>query len=87
MLIAASREAERIRLTQESLVRIGALERPHPDQIAKADAFDDIADLIRTIIPVKEEIAAILAPIAKARAAGADPPARSDEHDDEEAQE
>lgn len=85
MVAAARDEANRIRSVQAGLVRMGELEAEHPDQIRKADAFDDIADLIRTIIPVKEQVAALLAPIAAARARGVvqiEPPPDRDEDDD-----
>lgn len=68
MLQTASSEAHRINGIQEALVRNGMRDKPCPDQIAKADVFADIADLISTIIPVKEDVAKVLAPVAKARA-------------------
>lgn len=90
MANVAREEANRIRHVQDALVRHGDLEQPHAGQIAKADAFDDIADLILTIIPVKREVGALIAPIAAARARGAghaDPPPdagneTSDDHPD-----
>lgn len=68
MLQTASSEAHRINGIQEALVRTGMRDEPCPDQIAKANVFSDIADLISTIIPVKEDVAKVLAPVAKARA-------------------
>lgn len=68
MLQTASSEAHRINGIQEALVRNGIRDKPCPAQIAKADVFADIADLISTIIPVKEDVAKVLAPVAKARA-------------------
>lgn len=82
MALVAREEADRIRLVQAVLVKEGDLERPSAGQIRKADAFDDIADLIHTIIPVKREVGAIIAPIAAARARGAgnaDPPPQGDQ--------
>lgn len=68
MLQAASSEAHRINGIQEALVRNGMRDKPCPNQIAKADVFSDIADLISSIIPVKEDVAKVLAPVAQARA-------------------
>lgn len=68
MLQTASSEADRIYGIQKALVRNGMRDKPCPDQIAKADVFSDIADLISTIIPVKADVAKVLAPVAKARA-------------------
>lgn len=80
MANVAREEAGRIRVTQAARRRAFG-EEAHAGQIAKADAFDDIADLILTIIPVKAQVAALLAPIAGARAksaGNADPPEEAD---------
>lgn len=68
MLQTARSEADRIYGLQEALVRNGMRDKPNPDQIIKADTFADIADLISTIIPVKEDVAQVLAPVARERA-------------------
>lgn len=68
MLQTARSEGDRIKGVQEALVRKGIRDNPCPDQMAKAHTFLDIADLISTIIPVKEDVAKVLAPVAQARA-------------------
>ncbi|MDR6431265.1 hypothetical protein [Brucella pseudogrignonensis] len=68
MLQTASSEAHRINGVQDALVRNGMRDKPCPNQIAKANVFTDIADLISSIIPVKEDVAKVLAPVAQARA-------------------
>ena len=64
----ASSEADRIYGIQKALVRNGMRDKPCPDQIAKADVFTDIADLLAPITPVKEDVAKVVAPVARARA-------------------
>lgn len=64
----AGREAERIRVTQAALVKGGMRDKPHADEIRRAEVFEDIERLIFTIEPVKDEVRKIIAPIARAMA-------------------
>ncbi len=82
MANAAREEADRIRCVQGALVRHGDLDCPHPGQMAKADIFDDIADLLLTIIPVTREVGRLIAPSVAARARGAGHETSDDHPDD-----
>jgi hypothetical protein len=60
LVIANADEAARIRSTQAALVEAGIREAPDPTQMRRADTFEDAADFIRALIPVRAEIDAIL---------------------------
>lgn len=86
MAMVAREEAERIRASQTALIRLGELRKPHPSQMSKAEAFDDIADLILKIIPVKSRVADIIrtVSIGMDRDRDHDPPADLINPDDDE---
>lgn len=66
MAEAVREEAERIRSTQRVLVKSGMRERQSQSQIRKAQTFEDIEKLIRTIIPVQDQVRSVLIPAARA---------------------
>lgn len=68
MARVAGEEAERIRVTQAALVKGGMLKAPHPDQISKAEAFEDIERLLYAINQVPDRVREILTPVFRAMA-------------------
>lgn len=66
MLQVAGREADRIRFTQQLLVREGMRTSPHPGEMRKAEVYDDITRLIAAIMSARNEVQRVLAPIMKA---------------------
>jgi hypothetical protein len=57
-------EASRIRTTQAAIAKING--SPSAEQIRKAEVFEDIANLIFAIQPVREPVLKILAPVLAA---------------------
>lgn len=66
MALTVGEEAQRIRTTQKALVSLGCLTEPHPDQIRKAEVYEDIQRLVLAIDPVKNAVGKILEPVLKA---------------------
>lgn len=59
-------EASRLRASQRALVLAGLRTSPDARQMRKADVYDDIARLLWAIIPLKQQVHAVLAPELKA---------------------
>lgn len=68
MLMVAGREADRIRFTQNVLIKGGMRTTPHEGEIRKAEVFEDITRLIAAIMPVRNEVLRVLGPTLKAMA-------------------
>lgn len=66
MLMVAGREADRIRFTQDALMKAGCRTKPHEGEMRKAEVFDDITRLIAAIMGARQEVQRVLAPIMRA---------------------
>lgn len=61
-------EARRIRITQDALVELGELEKAATREIRRAEVFEDLERLIYAIMPVREQVHKLLAPVIAAMA-------------------